>query len=264
MPVNWIDTTHLSFNHLLLFEQVQISWFPGWLPEADLALALCANPVVEWYLRHKCPGINSWLDEVCRQVSLPAEAALDPETVYAAEQAVLRSINDLLVYVIDPAIYDAQPFLAWDSNELTSLVDFKNKIVLDIGSGTGRLALVAALEAKAVFPVEPVGNLRRYLKEKTRRLGLNSVYPVDGLITDIPFPDNFADVTLSGHTYGDQPEAELQELERATRPGGMIILCPGNTDKDNLQHTVLMAHGYQWSRFEEPGDGWRRKYWKEK
>jgi len=48
MPVHWIDVSDLSFLTLLLLEQVQLSWFPGWLPEDRLAIALKANPAVEW------------------------------------------------------------------------------------------------------------------------------------------------------------------------------------------------------------------------
>ena len=57
MAVNWIDVTTLSFNVLLLLERVQLSWLPGWVPEDELAIALKANPVVEWYMRQKCPSV---------------------------------------------------------------------------------------------------------------------------------------------------------------------------------------------------------------
>lgn len=258
MPLNWIDTTQLSFNNLLLLERSQLSWLPGWLPEPELALALQANPVVEWYMRQKCPEIKSWLDQVC---TLKPQAA-GRDAIEAAEQCVLQSMQDLIVYAVDPGIYDAQPFLNWDSKELTGVVDFRDKIVLDIGAGTGRLALIAATTAQVVFAVEPVGNLRYYLKAKSRRLGYENVYPVDGLITEIPFPDHFAHITLSGHTFGDHPTAERRELERVTCPGGMVILCPGNSDRDDLPHQELVENGYEWSRFEEPRDGWKRKYWK--
>lgn len=174
----------------------------------------------------------------------------------------MKTINDWLVYVIAPQMYDYQPFLKWDDQELTSLVDFVGKIVLDIGSGTGRLAFLAAQNAFAVYPVEPVANLRLYIKAKANDLGLNNIYPVDGLITDIPFHDNFADITLGGHVFGDNSEEERRELERVTKLGGMVILCPGNNDKDNLAHKVLTTNGYSWSRFEEPEDGWKREYWK--
>ncbi len=260
MPVDWMNVTSLSFNSLLLLEQVQLSWFPGWLPEPELAIALHANPAVEWYFRHKCPQLDKWLDKVLSTASIPASS----EGVRQAEIVVMKSITDLLVYVVDPAIYDAQPFLNWNSNELTTLVDFTDKIVIDVGTGTGRLALIVAPIAKAVFAVEPVANLRVFLKTKARNLGLKNIFPVDGLITDIPFPEDFADVTMAGHAFGDEPEGECHELERVTRPEGMIALCPGNKDLDNESHSFLISKGFHWSRFEEPCNGMMRKYWKEK
>jgi SAM-dependent methyltransferase len=260
MPVDWMDVTSLSFNSLLLLEQVQLSWFPGWLPEPELAIALRANPAVEWYFRHKCPPLNKWLDKILSTASIPATS----ESVRQAEIVVMKAITDLLVYVVDPAIYNAQPFLNWDSNELTSLVDFTEKVVIDVGAGTGRLALIAAPTAKAIFAVEPIANLRAFLKAKARDQGLKNVFPMDGLITDIPFLDDFADVTMGGHAFGDEPEGEYRELERVTRPEGMIVLCPGNKDLDNERHCFLVSKGFHWSRFEEPQDGMMRKYWKTK
>jgi hypothetical protein len=261
MPLNWIDITPIAFNSLLLFETVQLEWFPAWdFPEIELAIALAGNPTVAWFLRHKAPAIAGWMDRV---LAKPAAGGIySPAQVRAAEIAVLATLKDLLVYALDPAIYDRLPFLGWDSAELTGLVDFSGKTVIDVGAGTGRQTFVAAEKAAAVFPVEPVGNLRRYIREKARRLGCANVFPVDGLITAIPFPAGFADVTMSGHVYGDAPEAELAELERVTKPGGMVILIPGNNDVDNAAHRCLVAHAYDWSRFEEPGDGVKRKYWK--
>jgi SAM-dependent methyltransferase len=253
-----MDVTSLSFNSLLLLERVQLSWFPGWLPEPEFAIALRANPAVEWYFRHKCPPLNEWLDKVLSTASTPAAS----ESARQAEIVVMKAITDLLVYVVDPAIYDAQPFLNWDSNELTTLVDFTGKVVIDVGAGTGRLALIAAPTAKTIFAVEPVANLRAFLKAKARNRGRKNVFPVDGLITDIPFPDGFADVTMAGHAFEDEPEGEYRELERVTRPGGMIILCPGNKDLDDENHSFLISKGFHWSPFEEPRNGMVRKYWK--
>ena len=258
MALDWIDVSDLSFNSLLLLERVQLSWLPGWVPEQELGAALRANPVVEWYLKHKCPEVAGWVDRLMEDP--PNDT--DRSSVRDAEEVVMRSINDLLVYVVDPGMYDARPFLAWDSRELTDLVDFAGKTVIDVGSGTGRLALIAASTAAAVFAVEPVGNLRRFVREKARRQGLANVYPADGLVTDIPFPDCFADVTMGGHVFGDDPEAEIREVLRVAKPGGRVIACPGNDDMDNETHDVFVAHGFEWSRFEEPEDGMKRKYWR--
>lgn len=116
--------------------------------------------------------------------------------------------------------------------------------------------------ATQVFAVEPVAKLCSYLKTKARSRGVMNVFTIDGLITDMPFPDQFADITMGGHVFGDHPEKECQELIRVTKPGGMVILCPGNNDQDNEAHHHLVAQGFQWARFEEPEDGIKRKYWK--
>jgi SAM-dependent methyltransferase len=259
MPREWMDVSHLSFNTLLLLEQVQLSWLPGWLPEKELRIALKANPVVEWYLRHKCLQINNWLDHV---MSGNDGAIYSPEEVRQAEVSVLASMTDLVIYAVNPLVYDAQPFLNWDPNELLSLTDFRGKTVVDIGAGTGKLTLLAAEKAEVVFAVEPVTNLRNYLKHKAKSRNLSNLYPVDGLITDIPFPPQFSDITMAGHVFGEYLEKEYEELRRVTRSGGMIILCPGNNDLENDTHRFLISYGFEWSRFEEPRDGMKRKYWK--
>lgn len=260
MPLNWMDVTPLSFNTLLLLERVQLRWLPGWgLPQRTLATALKAHPVVAWYLRHKCPEIALWVEELLAMETPVVDAA----GLREAELVVLRSLEDLLVYAVDPAIYDAQPFLGWDDQELTGLVDFGGKTVLDIGAGTGRLAFVAAAAGAAVvFAVEPVENLRRYMKEKARAHELRNFYAVDGLITEIPFPNGFADIVLGGHVFGDEPEAELAELERVTQVGGTLILCPASTLAEVVRHAFLVTHGFAWAVFEEPGAGPVRQYWK--
>ncbi len=261
MSVKWIDTSQLPFNSLLLLERIQIGWLDGYAHERELAIALKVNPEVEWLFRHKCPEISPYLNRIASLVP----SILTVDEIHGAEQRILAKLNDWLTYVIDPAIYDQQDFLKWDSNELLSIVDLSNKVVLDIGAGTGRLAFVAAPKAKVVYAVEPVGNLRFYLREKAGRLGIRNLYPVDGLITQIPFADNFADVVISGHVFPDvstEQIAATAEFKRVIKPSGMVVHCPGNIDQDNATHRFLLDEGYNWGRFEEPTDGWRRKYWK--
>jgi SAM-dependent methyltransferase len=258
MPREWMDVSHLSFNTILLLEQVQLNWLPGWLPEKELRIALKANPVVEWYFRHKCPSTNEWLDRV---MAIDPDADNTPDEIRQAEAEIIASMTDLIVYVVDPSVYDAQPFLKWDENELLSLANFAGKSVIDIGAGTGKLTFLVADQASVVFAMEPVTNLRNFIKKKALARNIRNVYPVDGLITEIPFPPNFADITMAGHVFGEYLEIEYQELCRVTKPGGTIILCPGNNDLDNETHKFLVSREFAWSRFEEPRDGFKRKYW---
>ena len=76
MPLDWMDVSDVSFNSLLLFERVQLSWFPGWnFPEPEMSLALEANPCVAWYIRHKCPEAGAWLEgELARRCRQPGRA----------------------------------------------------------------------------------------------------------------------------------------------------------------------------------------------
>lgn len=258
MGLNWMDVSEVSFNTFLLMERVQLQWLVSWLPKRECGIALSAHPAVAWYFKHKCPETASWVDAVIAA----APRGLSHEEVRSAEKTVLASCNDMVVYAIDPTVYDAQPFLKWDSNELLSTADFRGKTVLDIGSGTGRLALTVAGLARTVYAVEPVANLRRYVMEKAQAAGHTNVYAVDGLLTQIPFSDAFADITMAGHVFGDDPEEEIAEAERVTKPDGMVIGCPGNGNADNAMHEAFLAHGYEWSSFEQPRDGIKRKYWK--
>jgi len=260
MALGWMDISDLSFNSLLLLERVQIEWLFLSVPERALYVALQANPIVKWYFEHKCPEINDKLQSIMENTTYDLSAAAARE----AEVSIMKKIEDWLVYAVDPSIYDSQEFLKWDSCELLSLADYEGKVVLDVGAGTGRLAFTVAGRAKAVYCVEPVGNMREYIKTKAHQNKVTNVYAVDGLITDIPFADDFSEITMAGHVFGDDLEKEYAELMRVTKRKGKIILCPGNSDKDNEIHRFLLARGFDWSRFGEPTDGIKRKYWKEK
>lgn len=257
MSVKWIDTTKLSFKSLLLLERWQVELLSKRPFGRDFAIALKANPEVEWFLRNKCPEIFGWLDKI-----LLTEIISSAEDIRKSEVAILDEINDWLTYAIDPTIYDNQSFLKWDSSELLNLVDFSRKVVLDIGSGTGKLAFLVADKAKTIYAVEPIENLRCWMKNKAKERKLNNFYVVDGFIESLPFPDKLADIVMSGHVFGDNLEEENRELERVAKKGGMIIHCPGNNDEDNETHKFLVSRGYKWSKFEEPDDGVKRKYWK--
>jgi hypothetical protein len=68
---------------------------------------------------------------------------------------------------------------------------------------------------------------------------------------------------MGGHVFGDEPEAELAEMERVTRPGGQVVFMPAtNQEGDTENHALLVGNGYQWDTFAEPEEGRKRKYWK--
>lgn len=263
MPFGWKDLSAMPFLAVTLLEEIQLSWLPqhGWRKE--LGTCLRAHPNVAWFVRNKCPSIAQWLDELLEEYS--AEPLPDADGLRKMEQDVLTGMEDWIIYVTEPEAYDRQSFNRWDDRELLGLLDFSGKTVLDIGAGTGSQTFRMAPLAALVYAVEPVGNLRKFIRNRARELGYGNVHVVDGLIGQIPFQDNFADVVVAGHVFGDAPEAECSELLRVAKAGGSVVLCPGNNDSDNEIHRFLVGKGFAWSRFEEPGPsagaGWKRKYW---
>jgi len=259
MPsLGWLDVTNISFNALLLLEPLHVRCISKRQPSPEMGTALMANPAVKWYLAQTHPPVTDYI-EACLALT---SRFTTPQACRAAEIAVLDGIQDWLIYVLDPAKYDQLAFLGWDDESLLSMADFKDRIVLDIGAGTGRLAFTAAPQARVVYAVEPIANLRRYMHEKRTDLGLDNVYPIDGTLTQIPLPANFADILMAGHVFGEDCEGEYQEMRRVVRDGGWILLHPGtNAASEEKAHQFLIHKGYDFSTFEEPGDGLKRKYW---
>ena len=257
--LGWLDVKDIDFNALLFLEPLHVRYIAERKPGEPMGTALTSHPAVRWYLEKTYPPIGKYIEKC---LSL-AKQNPTPEELRQAELHVLDSMHDWLIYILSPERYDQLEFLAWDDVSLLGMADFKDKIVLDIGSGTGRLAFAVAHQASVVYAVEPVANLRRYIWKKRDQLGLDNVFPLDGTIMQIPLPDNFADILMAGHVFGDDFDEEYNEMRRVVRDGGKILLHPGtNAIKDNKAHQFLVTNGFAFDTFEEPGDGLKRKYWK--
>jgi len=254
----------LRIEDLCLLEPFQVDYLQGWVPEREFAAVLWAHPPIDRFLREKSPETVRFLDDVKDRFG----PAVDEDDLAAAEDAVVWTIADLLVYNKLPELYDRLPFHGWDFAEVTNITPLDDKVVVDVGSGTGRVALEAATLADTVVAVEPVGRLRGFIRDKAAMRGLGNVRVVEGFCHSIPLPDSSADVVITSHALGWRLEEELREFERVTVPGGYVIHCPGTAenphDKSEVeQHERLISRewGYEFARY-RPSDGWKRKYWK--
>lgn len=247
----------LEFEDFYLLEEFQIAYLPGWVPEREFAVALWANPSVEDFLKRKCPVITDFINRIKKE----NEPVKDNNELAICIKKVLQTCSDILIYNKCPEVYDKLEFHNWDFKEVTSIISLDDKIILDGGSGTGRVALEAAKYARYIFAMEPVARLRQFIKDKAKRDGINNLYVMDGSLHSIPLPGNSVDVLITSHALGWQVEEELREFERVVKNQGYIIHCPATIDVPSQIHNELLEKGYDFDRYEE-ADGWKRKYWK--
>ncbi|HOG01252.1 MAG: putative methyltransferase YcgJ [Firmicutes bacterium ADurb.Bin248] len=251
MSFNWIDVEGFSFNALLLMERFQLRYMfesrrenANW--RRNMGLALAGNPAVAWYVARRCPECAAIVEEIAASAPSGAGAA----EIRAAEVAVLASVEDFTLYT-KPEIMDAScDFIyGWNRERLFELADFADKTVLDVGSGSGRLAFAAAERAKEVYASEPVGTLREYLRDKIKREGIRNVRVSDGMADSLPYPGDTFDIVMSGHVVGDDYEGEIAELARVVKPGGWLIDCPGDQPRRCAPNEGLLARGWEEFRY---------------
>lgn len=250
MELSWINPEEYSFNSLLLLETFQIEWMfdeDSWLfNEPDwqemMGIALNANLHVKWYLMMRAPLRLESIQSICQK----APIVTDLNMIRKAEVYILTSIDDFITYTT-PEIMDkvCDFIIGWDEQHLFNLVDLRDKRVLDVGAGNGRLTFSAAKVAKEVYASEPVGTLREFMRQKIKNENIDNVKVVDGLITDLPYPDDTFDVVMSGHVMGDNLIDEILELTRVCRNNGTLINCPGDSKIDMVSSPALIENGWE-------------------
>ncbi len=250
MSLGWININNYSFSSLLLLERFQIRimlHYAGWSTDKEewkksMGIALAANAEVKWYLEHRCPECAGQITELIGN----APVTSDKEQIRAAEVYVMAGVEDFIVYTTPEVMAEKCDFIrGWNKAHLFDLVDFTGKTVLDIGAGSGRLTFAAAEKAAWVYASEPVGTLREFMREKIKNEGIKNVRVLDGLITDIPFPDDTFDIVMSGHVIGDELDTELAEMNRVCKPGGWLIDCPGDSEGNLSPCPELTSHGWE-------------------
>ncbi|MCL2056265.1 MAG: class I SAM-dependent methyltransferase [Oscillospiraceae bacterium] len=277
MALGWINPEDYSFNSFLLLERFQIRLMMkmgGWRNEKDewkrsMGVALNANPAVAWYFKRRCPECAALIDEITNA----APTLTDADEIRKAEVYALISVEDFTIYTTPEKMAVNCDFIrGWDKGRLFSLADLTGKTVLDVGAGSGRLTFAAAEKAAWVYASEPVGTMREFMRDKIAREGIKNVRVLDGIVTELPFPDCTFDVVMSGHVFGEDWDAELAEFTRVCKPGGWLLGCPGDDTPQSdgrvgeEKHDELAARGWEKMQYIGNGGGnvyrYRKQIWK--
>jgi SAM-dependent methyltransferase len=98
--------------------------------------------------------------------------------------------------------------------------------VLDVASGTGNLAVVAARHGCVVSGIDIASNLVAQARTRAATEGLRVDFK-EGDAEALPFNDRQFDLVVSmfGVMFTPQPDIAVAELHRVTKPGGQIALA---------------------------------------
>ena len=101
--------------------------------------------------------------------------------------------------------------------------------LLDVGAGTGLLALAAAPRVERVFALDVSPAMCGHLERKLTRLGVDNAEVVVNSATALPLADGGVDVVVSNycfHHLRDREKARaLAQIRRVLRPGGRLVFA---------------------------------------
>jgi ubiquinone/menaquinone biosynthesis C-methylase UbiE len=121
--------------------------------------------------------------------------------------------------------------------------------VLDVGCGTGTLAIAAARRVGvtgAVTGIDPSAELLERARKKARRAHVDVAFAQSGG-EELPFPDAAFDVVLSSlvlhHLSHDALRSAAHEMHRVLRPGGRAVLVDMGGQQPAQAKTMHAHHG---------------------
>lgn len=123
-------------------------------------------------------------------------------------------------------------------------------IFADVGSGTGKLAVLCAPEARRLYAIEPNIHMRQVLVSRTAHLP--QVQVLSATAESIPLPDHSVDAITVAEAYHwfDNPEAR-SEFRRILRPGGHVFLL-WNHFEHNAYDDRMQAISQQYRTYPRP------------
>jgi SAM-dependent methyltransferase len=99
--------------------------------------------------------------------------------------------------------------------------------VLDVGTGTGVVAITAARAGAHVTALDLTPELLAHARENGRIARQEDIVWTEGDAEQLPYPDATFDVVLSqfGHMFAPQPHLAVAQMRRVLKPGGRLAFA---------------------------------------
>lgn len=129
--------------------------------------------------------------------------------------------------------------------KLLSIANIKDKVVADLGCGTGFVSLALAGEASIVFSVDNSSNMLKQLKVNALDKNYKNLYLIKSSLDSLSLFDESVDIifiNMALHHIKDAKKAIL-EMNRVLKKDGVVVISD------------VMEHDGEWAR-EEMFDEW--------
>lgn len=101
------------------------------------------------------------------------------------------------------------------------------EVAVDVGAGTGLLALDLAARGLAVWAIDISPSMCEYLRTKAASAGITGIHASVASAVSLPLVDGVADLVVSNycfHHLGDEGKRQaLREARRVLKPGGRMV-----------------------------------------
>lgn len=124
--------------------------------------------------------------------------------------------------------------------KVLSKVNIKDKVVADLGCGTGFLSLALALDASIVFSIDQSVNMLVETRKLMETKKFDNVYPIKSSIDNLVLFDESVDVVfinMALHHVKDSKKA-IEEMFRIIKKDGTLIISD------------VQEHNGEWARTE--------------
>lgn len=134
---------------------------------------------------------------------------------------------------------------------LNKKFNFKNKVIADIGSGSGKSTFGLAKYSKYVIGIEPEDAMRKLAIKNAKKIGVKNIEFKKGELKKMPLEKNSVDAVVGVTTVGIHTLKEMKdfikEASRVIKPKGYIMMlniAPGCYGGDLNPHILDTGHHY--------------------